>query len=225
MSKKIKLALFDLDGTLVEFHHEYLFSQAEKLIGELGHKPVHRTEIEDAFSDFEFFRFVEGMAPELFEEKFWRAFDWANFPNSNPIPGAIETLQTFKEQGIHLGLVTARFTPRDHLIEELAHTNLLEHISHIRTKEESGTFWKHDSDGHWTDKRRMILEVCEHFGISPEDTLMVGDIPSDINSAKEAGVKKTVAVTSGGIKEQVLRNSAPDHIFESVEGLFSKIFK
>lgn len=225
MSKKIKLALFDLDGTLVEFHREYLFSQAEKLIGEMGHRPVHRAEIEDAFSDFEFFRFVEGMAPAVFEEKFWGAFDWQNFPKAKPIPGAIETLGNFKDNGLHLAVVTARFTPRDRLLAEFEHTNLLEHVAHIRTKEESGEMWKHDSDSHWTDKRRMILEVCEHFGISPEETLMVGDIPSDIISARDAGVKKTIAVTSGGIKEQVLRNSAPDHIFESVEGLFPKLFK
>ena len=45
---------------------------------------------------------------------------------------------------------------------------------------------------------------------SPAETVMVGDVPTDVTSAAKVGVGTTVAVKSGGIKEEVLREAKPD---------------
>lgn len=51
------LVLFDLDGTLIEFHHQYLFEQTHRILEQLGHPPVQQTILNDCFSDFDYFRF------------------------------------------------------------------------------------------------------------------------------------------------------------------------
>ena len=49
-----ELFIFDLDGTLVEFHHEYLFNQAHAIIEKLSHPPIAPDVLENFFSAFDF---------------------------------------------------------------------------------------------------------------------------------------------------------------------------
>ena len=53
-----KLAIFDLDGTLVEFPREFLFSESERIMKLISHPEVERSVMLESFADFDFFRFL-----------------------------------------------------------------------------------------------------------------------------------------------------------------------
>lgn len=203
-----RLALFDLDGTLIEFHKEFLFSEADRLIQEAGFSPVHRSVLEECFSDFDFFKFLPSDAQAEFMEFFWQEFDYDSTPIASPIDGACEVLRHFREKDIPCCIVTARISGQMDINGALNSVGMLEYLSDIVTR--PGEHVK------WTDKTSMILDACRRFDVCPQDALMAGDIPTDITCAKEVGIGTTVAVLSGGIKETVLAQAAPDYLVESV---------
>lgn len=211
-----KLVLFDFDGTLVEFHHEYLFSQTEKILSLLEHPPVSRSVLDQAFRAFDFFRFVGVGDRESFIESFWREFDWDSFPQPKPFSGVEQMFVDLRARGISSAIVTARCVEAERLRQEIAHTGILEHVVDVHTRAGEHV--------HWTDKRETIEKACREFGISPAEALMVGDIPTDITSAREVGIGRAVAVESGGILTPILSKSAPDAILPDVTHLVDWIF-
>ena len=213
MEKRFECVLFDLDGTLIEFHHEYLFSQAELIIPDLAHDPVERSILEHHFAEFDFFGFVTEDKRNAFIESFWERFDWGGFPDPSLLPGITEMIQALHGNEMRTAIVTSRFTPVETLTEVLTPTGLIDFMHHVRTRPGDHI--------HWTDKRQMILDACAELGISPEKAVMVGDIPTDIESARDVGIGKTVAVLSGGVRRPVLERAKPDLILEHA-GLLSE---
>lgn len=208
MLKSTKTALFDLDGTLVHFHHEFLYHQTQKVVSELGHPEVCRTTLESHFSDYDFFRFVQAEDPEQFVKRFWEMFDWRGFPAPDVIPGVSEVLKSLKAEGMKLAIVTSRFVKEKDLIEELAPTGLLEHFSFVMPRP--------SEDIHWTDKRDMFLEACKRFGVTADKVTIVGDTPGDIESGRDIGAANKIAVLSGGITKERLELALPDIILPNV---------
>ena len=210
MRASFDLIIFDLDGTLIEFHHEYLFEQTFRILEQFQHPPVARETLEHHFSSFEYFAFVQHQQEE-FTEAFWNAFDWANFPKAQVLPNTLSTLENLIGQGFSLAIATARLTPEETLREELAHTGLLNHISHVASRSCKSIDWR--------DKRKMLLDVCLAHNVEPGRAMMIGDVPADIESAKAAGIGLSIAVKSGGIKEDILAGTNPDFILDSIADL------
>ena len=206
-----RLFIFDLDGTLVHFPHEFLFLEAERILAKLEHPPVERHRLKEHFSDFDFFRFVTHPEPEQFVEMFWSVFDWENYPRSLPLDGVVNALEQLKADGAKTAIATARLSTEEKVREDLIPTGILTHIEEIVPRRSAET--------HWTDKTGHIAELCEKFSVHPRDTVMIGDIPADIETARAAGIVRTVAVLSGGIKAEVLRRSSPTLLLNSVSEL------
>ncbi|MBI5386745.1 MAG: NUDIX domain-containing protein [Verrucomicrobia bacterium] len=73
-------------------------------------------------------------------------------------------------------------------------------------------FLDHPYVGVW-DKRTKIREILEQHGLRPEETLFVGDMQHDIETARHGGVL-SCAVLTGYNRLDQLRASAPDVIVE-----------
>ena len=212
----LKLVIFDLDGTLVEFHHDYLFEEADRIIDTLDHPPVERTALESCFSAFDFFNFVVWDEKDHFVSKFWEMFDHDNYPLPIPFRYTDSTLKGLADLNVKSCIVTARMTTEQKLIDQLSHTSILDTMDVVVPRT--------DETIHWTDKRQMILDACERVGVSPAEAALVGDIPSDVTSAKNAGTKLSVAVESGGIERKVLEGSKPDIVLPDVGSLIKALF-
>jgi len=214
--KNIELAVFDLDGTLIEFHHEYLFSQTQRLLPKLGHRNVELGELSESFSSFDYFRFVLEDERDNFASVFWELFDWDNFPDPVVFDGVETALSELSNQGIRLALATSRLTTEQQLSSLLKPTGILEHMETIVCRT--------DPKVHWSDKTQLLKKVCKRLGVVPERALMTGDIPTDVISARSIGMGLTAAVRSGGMKDSVLKSADPDFLISDVTELPTVLF-
>lgn len=206
-----KLVVFDFDGTLVEFHRDFLFSEAFRLLPQLGITDVNHQVMATSFAEFDFFRFVAEAERERVIEGFWQGFDWASFPAPVAIPGTGQMLSQLTSGGVKVGLATARICQREDLERDLRQIGMLSHFSHLSSRS--------DESVHWTDKRSMLREICDRLEVDLAEAVMVGDIPADVISARDAGFGYTVAVLSGGIRRAVLEQAEPDMIIDDVSTL------
>ena len=68
------------------------------------------------------------------------------------------------------------------------------------------------------DKSVHLIELCKELGVSPKNTIFVGDTTFDIHAAKNAGVF-SVAITRGYHSRDLLLKAKPDYIISSLSGL------
>lgn len=208
---KLRLAIFDLDGTLIEFHHTYLFEQAQMILPRLGFEDVKRELLKHLFSEFDFFGFSPATRRAEVEKGFWELFDIKNFPPPVLIDGVLEVLEDLASVGLHTAIATARAESEEMLMGRLKGTGLLKYIDVVCTRQ--------SDEIHWTDKTGTIKTCLNRCGCSPNQAFMVGDIPPDIQSAKATGLALAIAVESGGIGAHVLRKAEPDFLLSSLKGL------
>ena len=221
---KPELIALDFDGTLVEFHLEFLLSESMRILPDLGYGHITTEELREHFASFDFFAFAfepehqEGPPPanapmkkDELTEVFWEKFDWDGFPQPQPLPGVASALEQIKNSGIKLALATARYSTEDGLRKLLAPTGLLEYLD--------GLYCRLDLETDWTDKRGTLGRLLADFNCPAEKACMIGDIPPDVTSAKDIGFGSTYAVLSGGIKKELLEAAVPTEIIQSVAEL------
>jgi HAD superfamily hydrolase (TIGR01509 family) len=63
-----------------------------------------------------------------------------------------------------------------------------------------------------------VLEICQRLGVTPAQTLVVGDTPLDMQMGRSAGVGLVVGVTSGVYPAELLMPYA-DVVIASIGGL------
>ena len=64
----------------------------------------------------------------------------------------------------------------------------------------------------------MVYAFCQSCGLSPEQIIMVGDSPKDLNMGKNAGVAYAVGVLTGAHDRDALAVHS-DYIFDNIGGL------
>lgn len=114
------------------------------------------------------------------------------------LPGRIEKIKALREAGIHIAVATNQggvsfgYMKQEDILAEL--TKMIKeagiapgglYICYTHPKASLEQYRIED------DRRKpgpgMLLEAMDHFGVSPEHTLMVGDRPEDEKSAQAAG--------------------------------------
>jgi len=205
---EIKLVIFDLDGTLVKFPKEFLFQQAEEVVKTLELPSVERELMEEAFADFDFFRWIPSGIRETFMDTYWNLFNWEHYPKPIVFDGVLETLKALKDNGIDQGVVTSRHFPREQIEADLKEVGILDYFSYVIPRG--------GDDERWHDKTYQIRQACERSGVEPKHVALVGDIPPDVSCARVLGLGKTVAVLSGGIRREPLEKAEPTHIIDGV---------
>jgi phosphoglycolate phosphatase-like HAD superfamily hydrolase len=217
--EEAELFLFDLDGTLVKFHTDFLFDEAERILRLLNHSIVKRTAIEEGFRSFNFFGFVnpEEIPLSIFRDEFWKHFRSEQIPAPIILPGAIETLEFLSKQGKILALVTSRCEATERVCQDLESVGLLHFFKSVVPRASNEFFW--------SDKQPQISQTCINLGIPAEKSVMVGDVPPDASSARLSGVSVVISLLSGGLDRNVLEAENPDYLLDGVHqipGLFSK---
>ncbi len=194
----IRNVIFDWSGTLVDDlpavwqATNYVFQRAG--IPELTLEKF-RAEFCLPFTDF-YQRYVAHVPMAQLEEWFHERYKQVH-DGVVELPHAREFLARCRERQLRMFVLSS--VHRDHWAAQTALTGF-------------APFFERPYIEVW-DKRTKILEILADNGLRPEETLFVGDMQHDIETARHGGVH-SCAVLTGYNRLQQLRASEPDLIVE-----------
>ncbi|KAA9002346.1 pyrophosphatase PpaX [Paenibacillus spiritus] len=207
----ISCMLFDLDGTIVNTNelilssfryaletHRLPLPTREEMIPHMGTTLKHqltaftgRTEVQELEEAYRSYQ-------NEHHDRLIQAF-----------PGVDKTLEELHRRGVKLGVVTTKIRPTT--IRALDMFDLAKYMETIVTVNEVT---------HPKPHPEPVLTALRQLGAAPGKTLMVGDSPADIQSAKAAGVLSAgVAWSLKG--PETLRRYEPDYIIEEMGELLA----
>ncbi|MEE9460144.1 MAG: HAD family hydrolase [Candidatus Bathyarchaeia archaeon] len=127
--------------------------------------------------------------------------------SSPPVKGATEAIKKLQQnQNIKLGLVTSR--SRKDAIEKLRNLDILYCFDAIVTRDETKSF---------KPSAEQVRLAANILNLSTEQCVLVGDMPTDIEAAKQANTL-SVAVDTGIFNDEV-KSHNPELIINSVAEL------
>ena len=212
---QIDAILFDKDGTLFDFQatwSKWFLEVIAELAGE-DHK-LFSSVAEQLGFDAKSKRFLEGSSfiagtPEVA----LRAFLYC-FPDKSvsEIADVLSTstlqakqvpsvplqplLQDLKQRGLKIGLVTN--DREDAAVSHLTSAGCRNYFDFVGGSDSGYGAKPHPG---------MLLAACSEFGIMPENCIMVGDSPTDMETARRAGMK-SIAVLTGVDRAETLSSCA-----------------
>lgn len=121
-------------------------------------------------------------------------------PKIKLYPGIRAILFRLTERGVTLALITAQEEPLVvPLLEKFKIFSLFKHFAF-----------------HALDKKTIIAKIIKEENINPNECCFVGDSPSDMRHAKQAGVV-AVAFLNGYITEKLMKEVGADHYIHGLE--------
>ncbi len=206
--KKFKGFIFDIDGTLTSTN-KLIFASFNHVTKKYLNKTLSDKEIIALFGPPE-----DVILKEWFGEKFEDAKkDYYEFYESSHneyaqiFPGIKKILQLIKAKNLPISI----FTGKGRMTSEitLKKLGIYDYFDFIVTGDDVKNH-KPSAEG--------IKMFLEKFKLEPEKVLMIGDAPSDIKAAREAGVSVASVVWDSYAKDEVLKMQS-DYVFHSVEEL------
>lgn len=194
---RIRAALFDIDGTLLDSNdaHAHAWHDVLRAHGHVVPLDLVRTKI--GMGGDRLLRELAGIDPESPEGREIRHRRTALFrshyvPDLGPFPGARALVDRLRSRGLACVAVTAANEEEvQDLLRAAAVLDLFEFIVH-------------GDDAERTKPAPDPVSVgLERAGVSCEEAVMVGDTPYDIEAARRAGVS-CIAFRSGGWGDEAL---------------------
>ncbi len=202
----LSLAVFDLDGTLVELEIEHFIDHALEVTGKLGFPVPSRERIRHLMRTHTIEELFPAEEREHAIHQYWHAYDARQIPAPRLIEGALATLEEMVARGFDLAIATARTMQADALREILRPTGITNHIEFLSTWWETG----------WTEKREQLVGLCREHRVDPACAIMVGDSIDDMRSASACGFGLRIGLLNGMHTREVLMSAEPHYLVESV---------
>lgn len=199
LPSEIRLIVFDWDGTLMDSEAQ-IVSCLRAVIHDLSLDPLDDETLRNVIG-LGLREAIDTLVPGR-DEGFCQAFvaryreHWFNSDGSVLFAGVGEMLETFRRQQLLLGVATGK--SRRGLDRVLGETGLASRFDATRCADEA------PSKPH----PQMLLDLMDRLGVTPAQTVMVGDTEYDMEMATNAGAAK-IAVTTGVHSEQRLSRHAP----------------
>jgi phosphoglycolate phosphatase/pyrophosphatase PpaX len=204
----LKCVMFDMDGTIADTMSLCL-AAFRAALEKTGGREFTETEIMDTYGPSE-----EGCLRALVGERAGEGFEiYLEFYRAHhrrfcsaPFPGITEVLDLVKARGASLALITGKSAPS--LALDLAAFGLESRFQFIKTGRPEGA-----------DKPADMRAVLRELGLRAEEAVYVGDAPSDIASARAAGLRILAAAWAPGAEKDRLRALGPDRLCLAVADL------
>jgi phosphoglycolate phosphatase len=199
MPARIKLIVFDWDGTLMDSEAQIVACLHAAIAG-LGVAPMGDDTVKNVIG-LGLREAIDTLVPgrdDCFHQAFVDAYraHWFQSESSVLFEGAREVLDTIRESDFLLGVATGK--ARKGLDRVLNDTGLSTYFHATRCADEA------PSKPH----PQMLLDLMAALDVLPEETIMVGDTEYDMEMATNAGAAK-VAVRSGVHSGERLNRHAP----------------
>jgi phosphoglycolate phosphatase len=212
--KRPQMILLDLDGTLIDSVPDLAFC-VDAMMERLGRPPHGEAEVRkwvgngvERLVRRALVGQLDGDPPEADYERaypiFIELYRESTSRHSVLYPGVREGLDHLTAEGYPLGCVTnkaAQFT--EPLLRDLG------------IRDAFGIVISGDSLPRKKPDPLPLLHAAEHFGVRPEDALMVGDSVSDVKAARAAGFG-IVCMSYGYNHGRDIREAEPDAVMDSL---------
>jgi HAD superfamily hydrolase (TIGR01549 family) len=216
----IKAIVFDLDGTLIASSIDFRIMR-DRIISFLRSHgiPEEMLDANDTVTNnlgrFRSFMKVRGQASTLEEmepaiDSLLIEVELENVERSSQLKGAEEALETIKEDGFLIGLLTRG--SRTYTMKALMSSGLdYRHFDVIVCRDD---FPASDAK----PNSRAMENVANSLGLSPRECLMLGDHPIDMLCARNAG-STFVGVLSGWSDDSTWKEKGCGNVIDSVASL------
>lgn len=214
MARSIRGVIWDVDGTLINSNDAHArawvdalaeagvnvtFAEVRPLIGMGGDKLLPR--LTGAGGDSPLGQRVSKRRAEIFNERY--------LPAIKPFPKTRELLQRLQGQGISLAVATSA---KGQELAGFLDIAKVRDLIDVATSSSDAARSKPDPD--------IIGAALEKLGYEPNEVLMVGDTPYDVEAASKLGVR-SIALRSGGWSDADLSGAMAiyDHTAQLLEQL------
>jgi phosphoglycolate phosphatase len=206
-TQHLTLAVFDLDGTLVELEIEHFIDHAIEITTRLGFEVPSRERIRHLMHTHSVDQLFPPEERERALHAYWHHYDARQIPAPRLLDGALATLEEMVAKGFDLAIATARTVHADELREILRPTGITNHVEFLSTWYETG----------WTEKRAQLKALCREHNVEPTRAVMIGDSLDDMRSSRACGFGLRIALLNGMHHREVLSSEKPDHFIDSIQ--------
>ena len=207
---RLRAALFDLDGTLIDSVALLLASMRHAFVGFTGEHPTDADWIAGLGTPLwlQLAAYARSDAEVTLLRSRYREFQVEHHDRMvRAFPGTAATLAALEARGIAMALVTSKMDAGAH--HSLAHTSLARYFP-VVIGADSVTKHKPDPE--------PVIVALERLGIAPTAALFVGDSPHDMASGNAAGVA-TVAALWGPFTREQLAVASPSLWLADIQDL------
>lgn len=203
MQKKYSCVLFDLDGTLLNTNKLIIESFKFTLKQHLNIS-IEEEELYQFFGEplrITLARFDSDNVEEMLST--YRKFNIENHDSLTTVfPNAIEVVEQLSKEGFKIGIVTSKL--KKTALKGLAFSGLNRFVE---------TLVAYEDTQHHKPEAAPIIKALSKLKHPTEGTIMVGDSPFDLRSAKNAGVHGA-GVSWSVHTEELLLKEEPQYIIK-----------
>jgi phosphoglycolate phosphatase/pyrophosphatase PpaX len=208
----IKAVFFDMDGTIGDTM-PLCIGAFRKAIEPLAGRIISDEEITATFGPSEEGT-ISALIPDYYEQglsDYQKHYDALHEQYPHPFDGITDIIKHLKNKGIIVGIVTGKGRQSaDITLRRYGMDGLFDAI-------EAGS-------PNGPRKPEGLKALLKKFNLSADEAVYVGDAPSDITAASEAGMPIISAAWASTAETDVLKKMNPNATFESVES-FEKYIK
>lgn len=214
----VKLCIFDMDGTLVntidtiahfantalnKFGYESIPTNDYKLMVGNGSDVLIQRMLKKLGANTESYKEIHSYYVDIYDKDFMYL--------TAPYDGIIDMLKGLKAKGI----MTAVLSNKDDSTAKKVAAELFEEgLIDLCLGARAGVALKPEP--------QAVFEIMEHFGVSAEECLYIGDTATDIKTAKNAGLY-SIGVLWGFRDEEELRTAGADVIISDAMKIVDEI--
>ncbi len=203
---------FDLDGTLVDLRTAYVSAhqRAAREVLDIDLSEARVLELMGTGRPIrEHMALLDSDAADRLVTAFVACYRLERDGLARPFPGVIGLLERLQAAGIGVGVVTSKL--REDALAELGATGLDEHVDVLVAFEDTD---EHKPDAAPQHEALRLLQATAGVG--------VGDLPSDIASARAAGLA-AIGVSWGYGARDALLEAGAEHVCDSTEELVREL--
>ncbi len=224
---KIKAVIFDLDGTLLDSLQDIAESMNKALV-ESG-LPEHPLEAYKDFVGDGLFKLTERSLPasrrkqadvEAMAEKFWVNYEESWFLHTKTYPGILYLIQLCVSHKIKVAILSNKV----HYFTKKMIRHYFRGAMINQGKNPFGIYSGEQPDKPAKPDPTRALELAERLKCQPENIVMLGDSPIDVETAKNAGMI-SIGAAWGYSGREALEKAGAEYVFDTAAELATELEK